>query len=58
MDDFEMRTLGRKFLLLVAILSVLVIGEMILVSGEEPAGSVQQQAIYKASPQELVSPGH
>jgi hypothetical protein len=43
MDDFDLRTFGRKMLLFVAILSVLVMGEMVLVSAEEPAGPVQQQ---------------
>jgi hypothetical protein len=52
MKDFDLPTLGRNSLLLVAILSVLVIGEMILVSGEEPVVPAQQQASYKASPQE------
>jgi hypothetical protein len=52
MADFDLRTLGRKSLLIVAILSMLAIGEMILVSAEEPAASVQQQAAYKAPPQE------
>jgi len=49
MEDFDLRTFGRKLLLLVAILSALVIGEMILVSAEEPPVSAQQQAVYKAS---------
>jgi hypothetical protein len=46
MADFDLRTLSRKILLLVAILSILVIGEMVLVSAEEPAASVptSQQA--------------
>ncbi|HEV8416049.1 MAG TPA: hypothetical protein VGQ49_20830 [Bryobacteraceae bacterium] len=48
MDDFDLRTFGRRMLLFVAILSVLVMGEMILVSAEEPAGSVQQQTAYSA----------
>jgi len=48
MEDFDLRTFGRNVLLLVTVLSVLVIGEMILVSAEEPATSVQQQAAYKA----------
>jgi|GEM_PF-4517138 hypothetical protein len=52
MQDFDLRTLGRNILLLVAILSVLVIGEMVLVSAEEPAPSVQQQAVYHPPPQE------
>lgn len=52
MADFDLRTLGRSVLLLVAILSVLVMGEMILVSGEEPAASVPQQITYTASGQQ------
>jgi hypothetical protein len=52
MADFDLRTLGRKSLLIAAILSILAIGEMILVSAEEPAASIQQQAAYKAPPQE------
>ena len=48
MEDFDLRTFGRNVLLLVTVLSVLVIGEMILVSAEEPATSVQQQVAYKA----------
>jgi hypothetical protein len=52
MEDFDLRTFGRKLLLLVAILSALVIGEMILVSAEEPPASVQQQAVYKAPRQD------
>jgi len=48
MDDFDLRTFGRRMLLFVAILSVLVMGEMILVSAEEPAGPVQQQTAYSA----------
>jgi hypothetical protein len=52
MEDFDLRTFGRNILLLVTILSVLVIGEMILVSAEEPVSSVQQQTVYQASRQE------
>jgi len=52
MEDFDLRTLGRNILVLVAILSVLVIAEMVLVSAEEPAASFQQQAVYKAPGQE------
>ena len=52
MADFDLRTLGRNVLLLGAILSVLVMGEMILVSAEEPAASVPQQITYTASGQE------
>jgi hypothetical protein len=52
MEDFDLRTFGRNILLLVTILSVLVIGEMILVSAEEPVSSVQQRAVYQASRQE------
>lgn len=48
MDDFDLRTFGRKMLLFVAILSFLVMGEMILVSAEEPAAPVQQQTAYSA----------
>ena len=46
MEDFDLRTLGRNILMLLAILSVLVIAEMVLVSAEEPGASVQQQAAY------------
>jgi len=52
MEDFDLRTLGRNILMLVAILSVLVIAEMVLVSAEEPVASVQQQAAYEAPRQE------
>jgi len=52
MEDFDLRTLGRNILLLVAILSVLVIGEMVLVSAEEPVASVRQQAANEAPRQE------
>jgi hypothetical protein len=52
MEDFDLRTFGRNILLFVTILSVLVIGEMILVSAEEPVTPVQQQAVYKAPRQE------
>jgi hypothetical protein len=52
MEDFDLRTLGRNSLLLVAILSVLVIAEMILVSAEEPVASASQQSVYKAPRQE------
>jgi len=52
MEDFDLRTLGRNILTLVAILSVLVIAEMVLVSAEEPVASVQQQAAYEAPRQE------
>jgi hypothetical protein len=48
MDDFDLRTFGRRLLLFVAILSVLVMGEMILVSAEEPASPVPQQTAYSA----------
>jgi len=41
MADFDLRTFSRKILLLVAILSFLVIAEMILVSAEEPAAPLQ-----------------
>ena len=49
MVEFDLPALGRNILLIVAILSVLVIGEMILVSAEEPVASFQQQASYKVS---------
>jgi hypothetical protein len=52
MADFDLGTLVRKSLLIVAILSILVIGEMITAPAEEPASSVQQQAAYKVPPQE------
>ena len=52
MEDFELRTLGRNILMLVAILSVLVIGEMVLVSAEERGALVQPQAAYQAPRQE------
>jgi hypothetical protein len=41
MVDFDLRTLRRNILLIVAILSILVIGEMVLVSAEEPAPARQ-----------------
>jgi len=44
MVDFDLRTLGRNILLLVAILTVLVIGEMVLVSAEEPPAPVQDSS--------------
>ena len=52
MEDFDLGTLGRNILLLVAILSVLVVAEMVLESAEEPVASVQQQAAYEAPRQE------
>jgi hypothetical protein len=52
MEDFDLRTLGRNILILVAILAVLVIAEMVLVSAEEPGASVPQQAVYEAPRQE------
>ena len=52
MADLELRILGRNILLFLAILSGLVIGEMIMVSVEESTASVRQQAVYKAPPQE------
>jgi hypothetical protein len=52
MADLDLRILGRNILLLVAILSGLVIGEMIIVSAEDSATPVTQQAVYKAPPQE------
>lgn len=52
MEDFDLRTLGRNILILSAILSVLVIGEMVLVSAEEPGATVQQRAAYEAPRQE------
>jgi hypothetical protein len=48
MEDLDLRTLGRNILILIAILSALVMAEMVLVSAEEPAASVQQQAAYEA----------
>jgi hypothetical protein len=44
MVDFDLRTLSRNILLIVAILSVLVIGEMVLVSTEEPAPAAQESS--------------
>jgi len=41
MVDFDLGTLGRKLLLMVAILSLLVMAEMLLVSAEEPPVSVR-----------------
>ena len=41
MADLDLGTLGRKLLLIAAILSALVIGEMVLVSAEEPAATAQ-----------------
>jgi len=52
MQDFDLRTLGRNILMLAAIISVLVIAEMVLVSAEEPVASFQQQAAHQATPQE------
>jgi len=52
MADLDLRILGRNTLLFVAILSGLVVGEMVIVSAEEPATSVRQQAVYKAPPHE------
>jgi hypothetical protein len=52
MQDFDLGTLGRNILLLVAILSILVVGEMVLVSAEEPVAPVQQQAVYHPAPQQ------
>jgi hypothetical protein len=51
MEDLDLRTLGRKMLLFMAILSALIMAEMILVSAEEPApAAVQQQAAYSPAP--------
>jgi hypothetical protein len=47
MVDFDLRTLSRNILLIVAILSCLAIAEMVLVAGEEPA---QQQVSLLNSP--------
>jgi hypothetical protein len=50
MVDLDLRTFGRNILLLVAILSALVIGEMVLVSAEEPPAAVHdssQQSSYR-----------
>jgi hypothetical protein len=44
MADFDLRTLSRKILLLVAILSMLIIGEMVLVSAENPAPADQESS--------------
>jgi hypothetical protein len=44
MADLDLRTLSRNILLLVAILSFLVIAEMVLVSAEEPAPSTQSSS--------------
>jgi len=44
MTDFDLRTLSRKILLIVAILSMLVIAEMVLVSAEEPAAAAQDSS--------------
>jgi hypothetical protein len=52
MEDFDLRTLGRKILLLMGILSMLVIAEMILVTAEEPVLPAQQEAIYNAPRQD------
>ena len=52
MEDFELRILGRNVLLLMAIISVLVIAEMVLVSAEERGALVQPQAAYQAPRQE------
>jgi hypothetical protein len=51
MDKFERRTFGRRVLMLVAILSLLVIGEMVLVSAEDRSASGKQPA-YQALRQE------
>ena len=53
MVDFDLRTLSRKILLILAILSLLVIGEMILVSAEEPAAAApdsSQHVSYEWAP--------
>ena len=52
MADLDLGTLSRKILLIFAILSCLVIAEMILVSAEEPAASISdspQHAVLTAS---------
>jgi hypothetical protein len=52
MAELDLGTLSRKILLIVAILSCLVIAEMILVSAEEPAASIPdspQHAVLSAS---------
>jgi len=49
MVEFDLPALARNILLIVVILSVLVTGEMILVSADEPEAPLQQQAAYKAS---------
>jgi len=43
MADLDLSTLGRKLLLIAGILSALVIGEMLLVSGEAAPASQDQQ---------------
>jgi hypothetical protein len=48
MVDFDLRTLSRKILLIVAILSFLVIAEMILVSAEEPAAAAPNSSPHAA----------
>jgi len=47
--DFDLRSLWQNLLRIVAILFVLVIGEMILVSAEEPEVLVQEQALLQTS---------
>jgi hypothetical protein len=52
MAELDLGTLSRKILLIVAILSCLVIAEMILVSAEEPTAAIQgspQHAVLTAS---------
>jgi len=44
MVDFDLRTLSRRILLLVAILSMLIVGEMVLVSAEKPAPTAQESS--------------
>ncbi len=48
MADLDLTTLGRKSLLIAAILSALAIGEMLLVSGE-PAGPGPDQQVRVTS---------
>jgi hypothetical protein len=43
MADLDLTTLGRKLLLIAAILSALVIGEMLLVTGEAASSPPDQQ---------------
>ena len=44
MVDFDLRTLGRNILLIVAIVSCVAIAEMILVAAEEPVASAGESS--------------